>query len=213
MQILNLNVTSRAETGKGPGRRARAAGNVPGIVYGQGGDPLPITINLHRFTLDVINKAGEHAIVQMQVEDKPELSGPALLKAVHHHPVTDRVLHADFMRIKLDKAITTAVTVHFTGRAKGVIDGGVADIQMHEIEIECLPLDVPTAIDVDITGLGLGESLHVRDIVVAENCKVVTDGDRTLIAIHVPRALAEATAAAAAEPAVIGADKKDEGKK
>lgn len=209
MQILNLSVETRNGAGKGPSRRTRAAGSVPGIIYGEGQEPLAVTFDARRFQLDIVNKAGEHAIVQVDVKDNPSLSGPALLKAVQHHPVTGRVVHTDFFRIRLDKPVTTAVSLHFTGRAKGVVDGGVADIQMHEIEVECLPLDVPTAIDVDITPLGLGASFHVRDIAVSDKLTVVTDPDRTIISIHVPRALAEAEAAAAtAEPALVGAEAK-----
>lgn len=209
MQILNLSVETRSGAGKGPSRRTRAAGSVPGIIYGEGQEPVAVTFDARRFQFDIVNKGGEHAIVQVDVKDNPALSGPALLKAVQHHPVTGRVVHTDFLRIRLDKAITTAVSLHFTGRAKGVVDGGVADIQLHEIEVECLPLDVPTSIDVDITPLALGESFHVRDIAVSDKLKVVTDADRTIIAIHVPRALAEAEAAAAtAEPALVGAEAK-----
>ena len=156
------------------------------------------------------NKGGEHAIVQVEVRDNPALSGPALLKVVQHHPVSGKVVHTDFMRIRLDKPVTTAVAVHFTGRAKGVADGGVADIQLHEVVVECLPLNVPAALNIDITELGLGASLHVRDIVAPEGVTVVSDPDRTMIAIHVPRSIveAEAAAAAGAEPAIVGAAEK-----
>lgn len=209
MQILNLDVETRAGNGKGPARRTRMAGSVPGVIYGEGKEAVSITFNAHRFKFDILHKGGEHAIVQVEVRDNPALSGPALLKSVQHHPVTGNVVHSDFLRISLDKPVTTPVALHFVGRSKGVVDGGVADIQLHEIEIECLPLDVPTSLDVDITALGLGASLHVRDIVTPENVKVVSDPDRTIIAIHVPRALEEAQAAAAAgEPAIVGADEK-----
>lgn len=209
MQLLNLNVEARDGKGTGPSRRARMAGNVPGVLYGGGKDPVGVVFNARAFQYEILNKAGEHAIVQLEVAGNPALSGPALLKAVQHHPVTGKVVHTDFMRIELDAKVTTAVGLHFTGRAKGVVDGGVADVQMHEIEVECLPLDVPKGIDVDITPLGLGESLHVRDIVAPKGVTIVSDPERTVIAIHVPRALAEATAAdAAAEPEVVGADAK-----
>lgn len=207
MQILNLSVETRSTTGTGPARRARAAGSVPGVIYGGGQDAVSVAFDAHRFQLDILGKAGEHAIVQVDVKDNPALSGPALLKAVQHHPVSGRVVHTDFFRIQLDKPVVTAVAVHFTGRAKGVIAGGVADIQLHEIEVECLPLDVPSHIDVDITELGLGASLHVSDVTLPENVKLVTEGERSLIAIHVPRGLVEAEAAAA-EPAIVGADAK-----
>lgn len=210
MQLLNLSVEKREQSGKGPARRTRVAGEIPGVIYGEGQEPTSVTFNARAFQFDVLNKSGEHAIVQLDVKDNPSLSGPALLKSVQHHPVTGKVVHTDFFRIRLDKVVTTAVALHFTGRAKGVVDGGVADIQLHEVEIACLPLDTPKHIDIDITPLGLGASLHVRDLVVAEGLKVVSDPDRTIIAIHVPRALAEAQAAAeaGAEPALVGADAK-----
>ena len=108
MQILNLSVETRTTTGTGPARRNRVAGAVPGVVYGDGQTPLSITFDARRFQFDVVNKGGEHAIVQVDVKDNPALSGPALLKAVQHHPVSGRVVHTDFLRIRLDKPITTA---------------------------------------------------------------------------------------------------------
>lgn len=210
MQLLNLSVETREGSGTGPSRRARMAGNVPGVVYGGGKDAIHVVFDARRFQFDIINKAGEHAIVQLDVAGAPALSGPALLKAVQHHPVTGKVVHTDFLRIELDKKVTTAVAMHFTGRAKGVVDGGVADVQLHELEIECLPLSVPKSIDVDITPLGLGDSLHVRDIVVPEGVTVISDPDRAVISIHVPRVVTESAAEeGAAEPEVVGAEGKD----
>lgn len=209
MQLLNLKVETRAGQGKGPARRTRAAGSVPGVIYGGGQGPVTVAFDARRFQFDILNKSGEHAIVQLEVADNPALSGPALLKSVQHHPVNGQVVHTDFLRINLDKPVTTAVALHVTGRAKGVVDGGVADVQMHEVEVECLPLNVPKSIDVDITPLGLGASLHVRDIVAPEGVTITSDPDRTVVSIHVPRALAEAAETAAAEPEVIGAAAKE----
>lgn len=208
MQILNLNVETRAGKGTGPSRRTRVAGEIPGVIYGEGQEPVSIKLNARAFQFDVVNKGGQHAIVQVQVTDNPSLSGPALLKSVQHHPVKGHVIHTDFMRISLDKPVTTAVAIHYTGRAKGVGDGGVADVQLHEVQVECLPLNVPTHLDVDITELGLGASLHVRDIAAPEGVTVVSDPDRTIIAIHVPRSIVEAGSDGSAEPAVVGADAK-----
>lgn len=209
MQLLNLSVEAREGKGTGPSRRTRVAGNIPGVIYGGGKEAVGVSFNARSFQFDIVNKVGYHALVQLDVAGNAALSGPTLLKAVQHHPVTGKVIHTDFMRIELDKLVTTSVALHFTGRAKGVVDGGVADIQLHEIEVECLPLDMPKSIDVDITPLALGASLHVRDIALPEGLTLVSEGDRTVIAIHVPRALAEAVAAAAAgEPAIVGADAK-----
>ena len=130
MQILNLSVETREGSGKGPSRRTRAAGQVPGVIYGEGQEAVSVTFDARRFQFDVVNKGGEHAIVQVDVTNNPALSGPALLKSVQHHPVSGKVVHTDFFRIRLDKTLTTAVTIHFTGRAKGVVDGGLADIQI-----------------------------------------------------------------------------------
>jgi len=207
MELQGLTVTTRKGTGKGVARRTRVSGAVPAVLYGDGKENVSLAINARSLGTVLHGKLGEHAIVQLDVTDDPKLSGPALVKEVQHDPVRGQVIHADLMRISLDKKIRVLISVHLEGRPLGVIDGGLLDHQTREVEVECLALDVPAFLTADISQLGIGASLHVSQLVAPPNVTIITSGDRTLAAVHAPRVQVEETTAAAvtAEPAVVGA--------
>jgi large subunit ribosomal protein L25 len=207
MELQSLTVKTRDGKGKGPARRSRRAGEIPATIYGEGKEAVSLAVDLKTFQGVVHGKGGEHAIVQLEVEGRPELNGPAVVKSVQHHPVRSHIVHADFMRIRLDARMRTVVPIVLVGRSKGVLEGGVPDQQLHELEVECLALDVPEHIEVDITELGVGESLHVSQIAARENVEIVTEGDRTVIAVHPPR-VTGAAAGEAVEGAVAEAAEK-----
>lgn len=187
MEMQTIKVTTRTDTGKGPARRKRVVGDIPAVVYGEGSDSVPIVINAKSFDTLVHGSHGEHAVLQLEVEDKPELNGPIMIKDVQHHPIRNHVLHADFQRIKLDKPVQTLVPINLTGHCVGLVEGGVPDQQLRELEIECLPLDTPVQFDVDITDVAIGGRVHVSDLTAPEGLIILTEGDRTILAIHAPR--------------------------
>lgn len=187
MEMQSIKVTTRTETGKGPARRKRVVGDIPAVVYGEGSDSVPIVINAKIFQTLVHGSHGEHAVLQLEVEDKPELNGPIMIKDVQHHPIKNQIIHADFQRIKLDKPVQTILPINLTGHCVGLVEGGVPDQQLRELEIECLPLNTPVQIDVDITDVAIGGRVHVSDLTAPEGVIILTEGDRTIIAIHAPR--------------------------
>lgn len=197
MELQNLTVNTRETQGKGPARQMRAKGNVPAVVYGGGKDPVQVSINIKDLERVLHGRMGEHAVVQLDVSGNPELNSPALLKAVQHHPIEGYVLHADFMRIRLDERIETVVPIVLTGQPQGVVLGGVLEHTLRSIEVECLALEVPSEFAVDVLALGIGESIHVGSIQAPEGVRILTDPDRVIASIHVPRALASETAQAA----------------
>ncbi len=212
MEIKTLTVTKRETSGKGPARQARIKGEVPAVVYGEGQDPVSIQIDRKTFEHLVHGRGGEHAVVKLEIENEPALSGPAMVKAVQHHPVKETIIHADLLRIRLDQRIQTVVPISLTGRAQGLVDGGVPDQQLHELEIECLATEVPLQIDVDITPLAIGESLHVASVTPPNGVEILTDSERTVIAIHAPRvAKADADDAADAADEADGESKEEGG--
>ena len=222
MELHTLIVAARERKGKGGARKVRAAGEVPGVLYGLGQEPVCFKVSAHVLDHLLRGRAGEHAIVELEVADKPGLNCPALLKEVQHHPVHGHVLHADFLRIRLDTRITTLVSVQLTGQAIGAVEGGVLYHQLREVEVECLALEVPDEFRIDVTELAIGSNLHVADLVAPENVTVVTDPERVIVAVHAPRVLKtaeeEAEEAAVAEegeetaPEVIGEKKEEEQK-
>lgn len=191
MELQPLKVTTRTELGKGGARQTRRNGHVPGVLYGLSAEPVCLKVDARDFELLLDSGQGEHALIQLEFEDQPDLNGPAMLKEVQHHPVRGQVTHTDLLRVDLSKKIHTFVVIRFEGHARGVIEGGVIDYQTREVEIACLPMDVPEAIAVDIEALNIGDSLHVRDLAIPENIDLLTSGDRALAAVHAPRVIVE----------------------
>lgn len=212
MELLNLKAQPRVARGKGGARQTRRAGRVPAVLYGGDGGPLSLSIDGRAFLRVLHGELGEHAVVQLEIEGQPELNSPAIVKQVQHDPVYGHVLHADLFRIRLDQKIKTMVPIHLEGRAKGILEGGVLDHQLREIEVECPPLEVPKYIIVNIETLEIGHSLHVSDIVAPDNVVILTPSDRPVVAIHAPRVQAATPAegeAAAAAP--VEGEAKQEG--
>ncbi len=192
MEILKLKVAARESNGKGPARQSRFAGTIPGVLYGGGKDPASLTINLREFDHLVHGASGEHAVVELQCDDS-NVQGPALIKAVQHHPVRDTIMHADFQRINLDENIKTVIPIVLVGRAAGQIEGGVVDHTLREIEVECKALEVPESIEVDITEMIIGDRLHLSDLTIPDNVTLLTELSRTVATIHQPRVVEEVT--------------------
>lgn len=218
MELQSLSVKKREGKGKGPSRRTRVLGEVPGILYGLGKDPVQLTLNGKAFDHILHGKMGEHAMLKLDVENNPELGGPALLKDVQHHPVRGTVVHADFLRFNMDEKIQTLVPISLVGRCKGVIEGGVADQMLHELEIECFPMEVPDKIEYDITELAIGDTVSVADLVAPNNVTILADGERPVVSVLAPRVAKsaeeeEAEAAEAADAAEAEAAKSEESEK
>lgn len=201
MQLHILKAKPRTTGSKGLNTQARANGNIPAVVYG--GEKGSVSAMVDKKSLEKIlhTEGGEHALIQLEFDEASDFNTPVIIKAVQHHPVSDKVLHLDFMRIRLDQLIQSPVSLVLTGRAKGVVDGGVIDQQLREVTVECLAIDMPEHIEIDITDLGLGESLHVSDLRVSEKITIVTDPELTIASIHAPRVMktAEEEAAEATE--------------
>ncbi len=211
MELQNLSVSKREGKGKGSSHQTRVKGLIPGVVYGGGQDPLHIVVNTKVFEKLLHGRFGEHAVVQLEVEGAPDLNSPALLKQVQRHPLKEHVLHADFLRIRLDERIETVVPIELTGQAAGVVEGGVLEHQLREVEVECLALEVPEHILVDVSRLNIGDSVHVSDLIVPEGIKVLTDPERPVASVTVPRAMVEAAPAEAAAEGAEGEGEKKEG--
>lgn len=187
MELQELSVKKRSETGKGVARRTRREGDVPGVLYGGGQDAVGLTVDASLFIQLIHGKLGEHAVVQLKVEDAPDLNTPALLKSVQHHPVKGHAVHFDFQRIRLDEKIQTVVSIELVGRPKGVIEGGVMDHQLREVEVECLATNVPDVLRFDVSNLDIGGSAHVSEIVAPEGVTIITEGDRTIATVLASR--------------------------
>lgn len=207
--LIQLNGTRRETIGKGGARKARAAGQLPGVVYGHGEEPVAVAVDYREFMTQVRKHKGGNPIVNLNLGGT-EVT--ALVRDAQIDPISQAVLHVDFQHISLTEKVTVEVPVHAVGLAIGVKDGGgILEMITRTLEIRCLPTAIPPSIDVDVTALNVGQSLHVSDVKV-EGIEIVSDPDTTLILVAAPTVEAETPAegAAAAEPEVVGAKGKKE---
>lgn len=225
MERIQANAELRESGKKGLNRRLRKEGRVPAVLYGRGGKSLPLTVNSKEFTL-LLKKSGMNALIDLTVSgsDKNDKL-VAMVKDYQTDFIRRVVTHIDLLKIDLTQKIVVRVPVFVTGKSVGVEAGGLLEYINREIEVRCLPTGIPEKIEVDISSLEIGTSLHVRDVKLPEGVEAVSL-DTTLVAVVAPAAeeaaapVAAATeaapAAAGATPAAPGAapaaDKKAEGK-
>ena len=214
MSVIQLKGSRRETVGKGGARKARAAGQIPGVIYGHGETPVPVAVDLREFELALRGHKGGNAIVNLNVAGSAAVT--ALVRDVQYDPLSRGIVHLDFQHISLTEQIEVEVVLHFVGLPVGVKDGGgILEHSVRTLEVRCLPTAIPSSIDVDVTALNLGDSLHVRDLHV-EGFTIVTDPDVTIAAVVAPAAEevvapVEGAVPAVAEPEVVGAKgKKDE---
>lgn len=218
MAVIQLSGKRREVIGKGGARKARAAGQIPGVIYGHGETPIAVSVDGREFSTAMRTHKGGNAIVNLKV-DGGEFT--ALVRDAQIDPLSRAIVHLDFQHISLTETIEVEVPVHAVGLALGVKDGGgILEVITRQLEVRCLPTAIPASIDVDVTALNIGESLHVSDIK-AEGFTILTDPATTLLTVVAPTveeapvaAEGEVAVAAAtpAEPEVVGAKgKKEEG--
>ncbi len=215
MKALKVTAEPRQIKGSGPVGRIRRDGLVPGVVYGEGKPAKLVQFKLHDFEQALRGHSGEHMLMDLEVKGDKMLK--VLLKEVQHHPVSGKVIHADFHEISLTRKLRIEVPIKLVGEPVGVTQqGGVLEHVLREVEVECLPTDIPEQIEVDVSALSIGQSLTVADIKVdASKFTLLSDKLLAIAAVAAPRveeevAPAEAAVEGAAEPEVIR-EKKEEG--
>lgn len=190
---FELNATARTDLGKGASRRLRRlADMVPAIIYGEGKAPVNISIAHKDIQKALSNEAFFSRIITLSVDGKSE---QVVIKALQRHPARPRIMHADFQRVSADNAIVVAVPLHFINedKCKGVKLGSGSIIKnLNELQISCLPKDLPEYIEVDMTDLGVGESLHISQIVLPAGVTSVDlahghDADNAVVTVLAPR--------------------------
>lgn len=195
METVELNVEPRDEYGKGPARRLRAAGRIPAIIYGPNRETTRVTVSNVEFERKVASLEGTHLLSLRGAGSLGD--SVVLLKETQEHPLTGRILHADFLEVDLAKRVLVTVSLHFVGRAVGVVAGGILQPVLREIEVECLPTQIPDFLEIDVTPLEIHDSLHVKDLVLPTGVTSETDGAQTIVTVTAP--IAEETVEAAAE--------------
>ena len=203
-----LEAVKRTDKGKNEARRHRAAGRLPAVVYGtvkEGKAPIgvPVTVDPKNLMRILRSDSGVNTLITLKLDGS---TTQVLVREYQRDPVTQALLHADFYQLAMDKALVVKVPIVLKGEARGVkVQGGLLDFVTREIEVECLPADIPEHIDVDVTNLELHGSIRLRDVPTGK-WKWVTEGETMLVHVVMPKAEESATAAAegaataAAEP-------------
>lgn len=203
MKTIELNVEKRSTTGKNEARRDRVAGRIPAVVYGAGKPNVSISVDRKALS-DVFREgAGDNAIFLLKLAGSDQ-SRHAMIKEMQRDPVSRRPLHIDFVRVLMDVKITVKVPVEIVGVARGVkTDQGILDIVTREIEIECLPSNIPAHIGVDVSDLGIGDAIRIGQVPALEGVRIVDNPEKVVAHVAHPTREEEPVAAAeaAAEPA------------
>ena len=180
-----LQVETRAETGKGAARRIRAAGKIPGNVYGHGAEPMAIQADELQFRALISKISTENTLIDLRVGDEKPKS--VLIREVQRHPYRPVILHVDFFEITAGEKIRVSVPVRLEGNPIGVRNGGILQVIRYELEIECLPREIPSAFEVDISEMAIGESLHIGEIDTGD-VTVIEEGNLTVCMVVMPKA-------------------------
>jgi len=200
-----LEVTKRERTGKEVAKKLRRDGIIPGVVYGAGDNPTPIHVPHTAFYKLLHSGHGENVLITLNIKNGKTASEKVLIRDIQRDPVKENIIHIDFQHVSLTKKITVKLPIHLVGLPTGVKDqGGMLQHILREIEISCLPTDIPEKFDVDVTALKIGDSVHVREISIP-NVEILTFGDQTITSVVPPMKEEEVAKPVAAEGVVAEA--------
>lgn len=185
MAQVILEVEKRESQGKGPAKRLRTEGKIPAIFYGHGEEPISLTIDAKMLHNILHAHAAENIIFDVKIPGQKNLL-KAIIREVQHHPVRGDILHLDLLHISMTKKLHVSVPIVLVGSPVGVMTkGGILQHILHELEIECLPGEIPEHIEVDVTDLDVGDSIHLRDLSL-EKVNILTDAQRSIATVVPP---------------------------
>jgi large subunit ribosomal protein L25 len=187
-QTVALGAQRRSDAGKGPARQLRMKGMIPAVIYGHGREPQSLMVGEAELERVLTGLEVGSAVFDLDVEGA---SVTALVREIQRHPFRSKILHVDFLEIHAGEKITLQLAVHLTGSPDGVRNGGgVLDQALREITIRVLPKDIPNRLDVDVTDLKVGQSLHVSDLQIP-SVEILTDPSNTICSVVAPKIEAE----------------------
>ncbi|MHA3770200.1 50S ribosomal protein L25 [Verrucomicrobiota bacterium sgz303538] len=212
---LKLAAQVRTSAGRSAVKKIKQQGLVPAVIYGAKQQPENLQVNAREIQNLLSHATGEHLLVELEIAGGQGGNRLALIQEVQHHPLRGDVLHVDFHAVSADEKIHAEVPVEAVGEPNGVKNyGGILEIALHSLEVECLPKDLPEIIRVDVSNLNVNEAIHVRELQLPAGVSIRGDQDLTVVRVAPPTVSeAEAPAGgAAAQPEVIK-EKKEEAKK
>jgi len=199
LERIELQTTVRTSTGNSPARSLRRSGHIPAVLYGPKADPILLSVNVK--SLEQAFKQGNvfQIILDLVIQNGKKITKAAMVKELQTHPVSGNFIHVDFYEIDMKRQIKVMVPLITKGQSVGVENGGMLNIVRRELELFCLPGDIPEAIEIDITDLDVGDSIHIEDIPLGENVEISSDVNFTVVTVLSPKAEEEGVEEAEAE--------------
>lgn len=212
-KTVKLKATKRENLGKQSTKKLRLSKIVPAIVYGKGTNPIPLEVNGKELETVLRSGAGENVVISLQIEGVTNVKEKTvLISEIQHNPVNDHIIHVDFHSISLTEKIKVKVPIHEKGEAPGIKEGGVIDHVHREIEVECLPTEIPNRIDVSVEKLNIGDAIYLKDIVLPPGVKCTLDPEEKILSILAPmkeEVAAPVEEVGAVEPELIKKERKE----
>ena len=187
MEKIELQATVRKSVGNGPARVLRRAGQTPAVLYGRNTEPVLLAVDTK--DLELILKQGSFGqfILNLVIQNGKKVTRAAMIKELQTHPVSGQLIHIDFYEVDMKRQIKVMVPIITTGSSIGVEEGGMLNIVRRELEVFCLPGDIPESIEIDISELSMGDSIHLEDIPLGENIEISSDVNYTVVTVLSPK--------------------------
>ncbi|MBF0120972.1 MAG: 50S ribosomal protein L25/general stress protein Ctc [Desulfobacterales bacterium] len=183
MQLIELKATIRNSKGNGPAKRLRKENKIPAILYGKGIDSIPLTVDSKDMENILKTSKSGQVIINLSIQNGTVANKNVMIKLIQTHPVTRNFLHIDFYEIDMSNKIKVKIPIVITGESKGVGLGGVIQIIKREIEVMCLPTEIPHSITLDVTELGIGDSIHIKDIPVQKGVEISAPSNFAIVTV------------------------------
>lgn len=201
MELIELKTNIRTSVGNSQARALRRKKQIPAVLYGRGKKTVLLSVYLSELERALKKSKTGQALLNLVVQNNETYTKPAIIKELQMHPVGRNILHVDFYEIDMNRKIKIKVPVVTKGKSKGVEQGGILQIIRRELEVLCLPLEIPKSFEIDITDFDIGDSLHVKSIPLKDNIEIPADVDFTVLTIASPKAVEEAVPEEAEEEA------------
>jgi large subunit ribosomal protein L25 len=188
-QQPKLTAQKRTDSGRNAIKKIKAAGMVPGVIYGAAQETVNLQVNGRELSNVLARASGENILVELEIQDGAEKHNAlAMIQEIQHHPLQPEILHIDFHAVSANETVSAEVPIETVGEAVGVkVHGGLLEHILRYLEVECLPGDLPHSIEVDVTNLDIGQSLHVRELNLPTGVEAMTDPEQTVVAVVEPR--------------------------
>ncbi len=186
MELIELKAKIRTTVGNGPARVMRRQGQIPAVLYGPETEPVMLAVTVN--DLEQVLKEGKsgQVVLNLVIQNGETSTRPAMIKELQTHPLSRNFLHVDFYEVAMDRKINVNIPVVTTGKSKGVEDGGILQLVRRELEVLCLPFDIPEMIEIDISDLEIGDSIHVSDVSLKGDVEILEDAHFAIVTVLSP---------------------------